>query len=154
MGRTRGCGELATDDRGYTIQRDGHSHFTEGFIPATSTRVEQVLDTCLLCHRSQQGRQFAEHTARPAAAAVRDHASYAMNPVLLASLPHHPEGDSPWTYGCTGRFGDLSWITGMARRSGGTASDGRLFSGFRGGELPTITYRCAWIKAREACRLP
>ena len=32
----------------------------------------------------------------------------------------------------------------------GTASDGRLFSGVRGGELPTITYRRAWIKAREA----
>jgi integrase len=32
----------------------------------------------------------------------------------------------------------------------GTAPDGRLFSGVRGGELPTITYRRAWIKAREA----
>jgi integrase len=31
----------------------------------------------------------------------------------------------------------------------GTASDGRLFGGVRGGELPTITYRRAWIKARE-----
>jgi integrase len=27
--------------------------------------------------------------------------------------------------------------------------DGRLFSGVRGGELPTITYRRAWIKARQ-----
>jgi integrase len=32
----------------------------------------------------------------------------------------------------------------------GMASDGRLFSGVRGWELPTITYRRAWIKAREA----
>jgi integrase len=31
----------------------------------------------------------------------------------------------------------------------GTAPDGRLFSGVRGGELPTITYRRAWIKARQ-----
>ena len=31
----------------------------------------------------------------------------------------------------------------------GTALDGRLFSGVRGGELPTITYRRAWIKARQ-----
>jgi integrase len=31
----------------------------------------------------------------------------------------------------------------------GTAADGRLFSGVRGGELPTITYRRAWIKARQ-----
>jgi len=29
------------------------------------------------------------------------------------------------------------------------APDGRLFGGVRGGELPTITYRRAWIKARQ-----
>ena len=32
----------------------------------------------------------------------------------------------------------------------GTGPDARLFSGVRGGELPTITYRRAWIKARQA----
>jgi len=32
----------------------------------------------------------------------------------------------------------------------GTAPDGRLFNGVRGGELPTITYQRAWIKARQA----
>jgi integrase len=32
----------------------------------------------------------------------------------------------------------------------GTVPDGRLFSGVRGGELPTITYRRAWIRARQA----
>jgi len=32
----------------------------------------------------------------------------------------------------------------------GTAPDGRLFGGVRGGELPTITYRRAWAKARQA----
>jgi integrase len=31
----------------------------------------------------------------------------------------------------------------------GTAPGGRLFAGVRGGELPTITYRRAWIKARQ-----
>jgi integrase len=31
----------------------------------------------------------------------------------------------------------------------GSASDGRLFRGMRGGELPTITYRRAWIRARH-----
>ena len=30
-----------------------------------------------------------------------------------------------------------------------TAPDGRLFGGVRGGELPTITYRRAWIRARQ-----
>jgi integrase len=32
----------------------------------------------------------------------------------------------------------------------GTSADGRLFTGVRGGELPTITYRRAWIKALQA----
>ena len=31
----------------------------------------------------------------------------------------------------------------------GTAPDGHLFGGVRGGEMPTITYRRAWIKARQ-----
>ena len=31
----------------------------------------------------------------------------------------------------------------------GPAADGRLFAGVGGGELPTITYRRAWIKARQ-----
>jgi integrase len=31
----------------------------------------------------------------------------------------------------------------------GMAPDGRLFNGVRGGELPTITYRRAWIRARQ-----
>jgi integrase len=30
-----------------------------------------------------------------------------------------------------------------------TPPDGRLFGGVRGGEMPTITYRRAWIKARQ-----
>ena len=34
-------------------------------------------------------------------------------------------------------------------RSFGPAEDGRLFAGVRGGELPTITYRRAWTKARQ-----
>ncbi|MFC6083696.1 tyrosine-type recombinase/integrase [Sphaerisporangium aureirubrum] len=32
----------------------------------------------------------------------------------------------------------------------GKAADGRLFSGVRGGELPGITYRRVWAKARQA----
>jgi integrase len=31
----------------------------------------------------------------------------------------------------------------------GLAEDGRFFAGIRGGELPTITYRRAWVKARQ-----
>jgi integrase len=44
-------------------------------------------------------------------------------------------------------------LTGLLRHhlaQFGTAPDGRVFSGVRGGELPTITYRRAWIRAREA----
>jgi integrase len=43
-------------------------------------------------------------------------------------------------------------VTGLLREhlnQFGTASDGRLFGGVRSGELPTITYRRAWIKARQ-----
>ncbi len=35
-----------------------------------------------------------------------------------------------------------------------TAPGGRLFSGVRGGELPTITYRRAWIRARQTTLTP
>jgi len=34
------------------------------------------------------------------------------------------------------------------------AADGRLFAGVRGGELPTITYRRAWAKARQVALSP
>jgi integrase len=43
-------------------------------------------------------------------------------------------------------------LTGLLRdhlEQFGTAPDGRLFNGVRGGELPTVTYRRAWIKARQ-----
>ncbi len=43
-------------------------------------------------------------------------------------------------------------LTGLLRdhlASFGPAEDGRLFAGVRGGELPTITYRRAWAKARQ-----
>jgi integrase len=36
----------------------------------------------------------------------------------------------------------------------GPADDGRLFAGVRGGELPTITYRRAWAKARQLALSP
>jgi len=44
-------------------------------------------------------------------------------------------------------------LTGLLREhldKFGAAHDGRLFGGVRGGELPTITYRRAWTKARQA----
>jgi integrase len=39
-------------------------------------------------------------------------------------------------------------------REFGTGPDGRLFYGVRVGELPTITYRRAWIKARKVALSP
>ena len=36
----------------------------------------------------------------------------------------------------------------------GTTPDGHLFTGIRGGELATITYRRAWIAARRAALTP
>jgi integrase len=67
----------------------------------------------------------------------------------LRQLKHRPEGDS--------RIVPVHpELTGMLRdhlEQFGTP-DGRLFSGVRGGELPTITYRRAWIKARQAALTP
>jgi integrase len=34
-------------------------------------------------------------------------------------------------------------------RDFGTGPDGRLFTGIRGGDLPTVTYRRSWTKARK-----
>ena len=42
---------------------------------------------------------------------------------------------------------DHPWLGQHAES--GAAPDGRLFSGVRGGELPTITDRRAWTKARQ-----
>jgi integrase len=39
-------------------------------------------------------------------------------------------------------------------RDFGVSTGSRLFSGIRGGELPTITYRRAWIHARQAALTP
>jgi integrase len=36
----------------------------------------------------------------------------------------------------------------------GTAGDSRLFAGIRAAELPTITYRRAWAKARQVALTP
>jgi integrase len=55
-------------------------------------------------------------------------------PSLSAAVPVHPE---------------LTKILRDHLAQFGTAPDGRLFSGVRGGELPTITYRRAWTKARQ-----
>ena len=60
-------------------------------------------------------------------------------------LKHRAEGDS--------RIVPIHpELTGLLRdhlTQFGTAPDGRLFRCVRGGELPTMTYRRAWIKARR-----
>jgi integrase len=61
-------------------------------------------------------------------------------------LKHCPEGDSR----IVPVHPELTRLLRDHLAEFGTAPDGRLFSGVRGGELPTITYRRAWIKAREA----
>jgi integrase len=61
-------------------------------------------------------------------------------------LKHRAEGDSR----IVPTHPELTKILREHLAQFGSAPDGRLFSGVRGGELPTITYRCAWIKARQA----
>ncbi len=60
-------------------------------------------------------------------------------------LKHRAEGDSRIVV----THPELTKILRDHLAHFGTAPEGRLFSGVRGGELPTITYRRAWIKARQ-----
>jgi integrase len=65
-------------------------------------------------------------------------------------LKHRPEGDSR----IVPIHPELTSLLRDHLDSFGMAQDDRLFSGVRGGELPTITYRRAWIKARQAALTP
>jgi integrase len=60
-------------------------------------------------------------------------------------LKHRAEGDSR----IVPTHPELTRLLRDHLEKFGTAPDGRLFSGVRGGELPTITYWRAWIKARQ-----
>jgi excisionase family DNA binding protein len=63
--------------------------------------------------------------------------------MLILSVREHPEGDSPWTRGSTGRFGDLGRITGTARRSGGIVPSADQLRGSRERDKLTIAEVCA-----------
>jgi integrase len=60
-------------------------------------------------------------------------------------LKHRAEGDSR----IVPTHPELTRLLREHLDTFGTAQDGRLFGGVRGGELPTITYRRAWVKARQ-----
>jgi integrase len=60
-------------------------------------------------------------------------------------LKHRAEGDSR----IVPTHPELTRLLREHLAKFGTAPDGRLFVGVRGGELPTITYRRAWAKARQ-----
>jgi integrase len=49
---------------------------------------------------------------------------------------------------------DLTRLLRAHLRDFGTSRDGRLFTGVQGGQLPTITYRRAWVKARQDALTP
>ena len=63
----------------------------------------------------------------------------------MRQLKHRAEGDSRVVL----THPELTRLLREHLDKFGTAPDGRLFGGVRGGELPTITYRRAWIKARQ-----
>jgi integrase len=60
-------------------------------------------------------------------------------------LKHRAEGDSR----IVPTHPELTRLLREHLAEFGTAPDGRLFGGVRGSELPTITYRRAWTKARQ-----
>src|SRR5262249_3462592 len=63
----------------------------------------------------------------------------------VRQLKHRAEGDSR----VVPTHPELTSLLRDHLANFATGSDGRLFDGVRGGELPTITYRRAWIKARK-----
>ena len=63
----------------------------------------------------------------------------------MRQLKHRAEGDSR----IVPTHPELTRLLRVHLDKSSTASDGHLFGGVRGGELPTITYRRAWIKARQ-----
>ncbi|HEY1914680.1 MAG TPA: site-specific integrase [Streptosporangiaceae bacterium] len=65
-------------------------------------------------------------------------------------LKHRAQGDSR----TVPTHPELTRLLRAYLRDVGTDADGRLFWGVRGGELPTVTYRRAWIKARRAALTP
>ena len=60
-------------------------------------------------------------------------------------LKHRAEGDTR----IVPTHPELTRLLRVHLNKFGTSPDGRLFSGVRGGDLPTITYRRAWTKARQ-----
>lgn len=60
-------------------------------------------------------------------------------------LKHRAEGDTR----IVPTHPELTRLLRDHLASFGPTEDGRLFAGVRGGELPTITYRRAWTKARQ-----
>jgi len=67
------------------------------------------------------------------------------SPRKRRQLKHRAEGDSR----IVPAHPELTELLREHLDSFGTATDGRFFGGVRGGELPTITYRRAWTKARQ-----
>ena len=63
----------------------------------------------------------------------------------MRQLKHRAEGDSR----IVPTHPELTRLLREHLDKFSTAADSRLFGGVRGGELPTITYRRAWIKARQ-----
>jgi len=63
----------------------------------------------------------------------------------MRQLKHRAEGDSR----VVPTHPELTKLLREHLDKFSTSPDGRLFGGVRGGELPTITYRRAWSKARQ-----
>jgi len=68
----------------------------------------------------------------------------------VRQLKHRASGDSR----TVPVHPELTRLLRSHLRDFGTGRDGRLFTGVQGGELPTITYRRAWIKARREALTP
>jgi integrase len=90
-------------------------------------------------------RDWGELYIRAAAPDVGSEWTDDGSPREQRQLKHRAEGDSR----IVPTHPELTRLLREHLAKFGTAPDGRLFGGVRGGDLPTITYRRAWIKARQ-----
>jgi integrase len=92
-------------------------------------------------HDQDWGELHLRHASPDAGSEWTDDGS----PREKRQLKHRPEGDSR----IVPIHPELTKLLRDHLANFKPDPDGRLFSGIRGGELPTITYRRAWAKARQ-----
>jgi predicted DNA-binding transcriptional regulator AlpA len=106
--------------------------------PPRGSQSSEPSETCFLSAQDQAGADLSRTHRRDPARATGDDALWRGTHLVP------PEGESPWTSGCVGRFGDLNRITGVALRLRGRVMLGAdAVRGARERDNLTIAEVCA-----------